>query len=49
LFDHAVQEGFLREENRRLVLDDEDPARLLEKMTTLKPVRVGKWIERDER
>ncbi len=34
-FDHAVREGFLREENRRLVLDDEDPAGLLEKMAEL--------------
>ena len=32
LFDQAVRERFLREENRRLVLDDIDPVRLLEKM-----------------
>ena len=49
MFDHAVREGFLREENRRLVLDDEDPGRLLEKMAVFKPTLVGKWIERDER
>jgi uncharacterized protein (TIGR00730 family) len=49
LFDHAVREGFLREENRRLVLDDEDPTRLLEKMATFRPEPVAKWIEREER
>jgi uncharacterized protein (TIGR00730 family) len=49
LFDHAVREGFLREENRRLVLDDENPARLLEKMAEFKAEPVEKWIGREER
>lgn len=49
LFDHAVRERFLREENRRLVLDDTDPTRLLEKMAAFKPAAVPKWIGRDER
>jgi uncharacterized protein (TIGR00730 family) len=49
LFDHAVREGFLREENRRLVLDDEDPARLIEKMAAFRPEPMAKWIEREER
>ena len=49
LFDHAVREGFLREENRRLVLDDEDPARLLEKMAAFRPEPVPKWIGLEER
>ncbi len=49
LFDHAVREKFLREENRRLVLDDTDPVRLLEKMAEFKPEPVPKWIGRDER
>jgi len=49
LFDQAVREGFLREENRRLVMDDEDPARLLEKMAEFKATPVGKWKGRDER
>jgi uncharacterized protein (TIGR00730 family) len=49
LFDHAVREGFLREENRRLVLDDENPARLLEKMSMFAAEPVEKWIGRDER
>ena len=49
LFDHAVSEGFLREETRRLVLDDEDPARLLEKMAAFRSEPVARWIEREER
>ncbi len=49
LFDHAVREGFLREVNRRLVLDDEDPGCLLEKMAAFRATPVAKWIEREER
>jgi uncharacterized protein (TIGR00730 family) len=49
LFEHAVREGFLRQETRGLVLDDGDPARLLEKMAAFRSVPVAKWIEREER
>jgi hypothetical protein len=49
LFDQAVRERFLREENRWLVLDDTDPVRLLEKMATFAPEPVPKWIGREER
>ena len=49
LFDHAVREGFLHEENRRLVLDDDDPSRLLEKMAEFRPQPVAKWIGREAR
>lgn len=49
LFDHAVREGFLKVPNRRLVLDDEDPERLLEKMAAFHPNPVEKWIGREER
>ena len=49
LFDHAVREKFVREENRRLVLDDVDPATLLEKMAAFEPRPVPTWIGRDER
>jgi len=49
LFDGAVREGFLREENRRLVLDEENPARLLGKMTEFEAEPVEKWVERDKR
>jgi len=32
-----------------LVLDDADPARLLEKMAAFRSEPVAKWIEREER
>lgn len=49
LFDHAVCEGFLREENRRLVLEDCDPAQLLEKFASFAPQPVDKWIDSAQR
>jgi uncharacterized protein (TIGR00730 family) len=49
LFDHAVRERFLSPENRRLVLDDEDPERLLEKMAAFRPEPMAKWIGREAR
>lgn len=49
LFDQAVRERFLPEENRRLVLDDQDAERLLEKMAAFQPEPVPKWIGREER
>ena len=49
LFDLAVREGFLPPDNRRLVKDDEDPERLLEKMTQFEPTHTAKWINREER
>ncbi len=49
LFDHAVREGFLREENRRLVLEDREPNRLLQKMAEFRAPAVTKWISGNER
>jgi uncharacterized protein (TIGR00730 family) len=49
LFDLAVEEGFLHRDNRRLVLDDDDPARPLQKMAQFRPSRIAKWIGIDER
>jgi len=49
LFDHAVRKGFLRDENRALVLDDADPQALLRKMSEFRPAHISKWIARDER
>ena len=36
--DHAVKEGFLTEEHRRMILVDSDPAKLLERMGEYAPV-----------
>ena len=49
LFDNAVREGFLHPDNRALVLDADDPERLLEKMSQFRPTGVAKWIGREER
>jgi uncharacterized protein (TIGR00730 family) len=49
LFDHAVAEGFLREESRRLVLEDRDPEVLLAKMAAFTPILADKWIWKVER
>ena len=49
LFDHAVDEQFLKPENRRLVLADSEPAQLLEKLASYEPQTVSKWIGRESR
>jgi uncharacterized protein (TIGR00730 family) len=49
LFDHAVSEGFLRKENRQLVVDDRDAESLLAKMAEFVPTAAEKWIWKVER
>ncbi len=49
LFDHAVEEQFLRPQHRALVLEDTDPTRLLDRLATFKAPPLHKWIDRDER
>jgi hypothetical protein len=44
LFDGAVSAGFLRPENRALVLTANDPEALLDRFVAYKPVNVPKWI-----
>lgn len=44
LFDGAVSAGFLRPENRALVLTANDPEALLDRFASYKPVNVPKWI-----
>jgi uncharacterized protein (TIGR00730 family) len=41
--DHMVSEGFLVEDFRDMVLMDENPANLLDKMTTFRPPQIDKW------
>ena len=48
LFDHAAAEGFLVPANRELVLVDDDPARLLDRMEHYRAPAVPKWIDRNE-
>jgi uncharacterized protein (TIGR00730 family) len=49
MFDHAVEERFLKPENRALVLARELPAELLRALEEWRPVRVEKWISRETR
>jgi uncharacterized protein (TIGR00730 family) len=49
LFDHATAEGFVRSGHRELVLEDADPARLLERMVAFRPPPTEKWIAPGER
>ncbi|MCL4800542.1 MAG: TIGR00730 family Rossman fold protein [Burkholderiales bacterium] len=44
LFDHAVAEGFVRPAHRGLVLADDDPGRLLDRLARYRPPAVEKWI-----
>jgi uncharacterized protein (TIGR00730 family) len=43
-FDLAVAEGFLKPENRRLVIDSSNPATLLDRLDDWRPVVGDKWI-----
>lgn len=44
--DHQVSEGFLRQENRDMVLVDTDPDGLIDRMLAYQPLHVQKWIEK---
>ena len=47
--DHQVQEGFVRAPHREMLLIDDDPARLLDRMEAYVPPVVTKWIKAGER
>lgn len=49
MFDHAVQERFLKIENRGLVLARDSVAGLLRALEEWRPVRVEKWLDRETR
>ena len=49
MFDHAKDERFLNAENRALVLSGESPSQLLDALSNWQPVRVEKWLDRDQR
>lgn len=48
-FDHATREGFVRPENREMVLVAESPAALLDQLETYQMPVVEKWITRQDR
>ena len=47
-FDRAVSEGFTHPDNRRLVVHETDPVRLLDLMGSYQPPPVEQWIDLDE-
>jgi len=46
---HAVQERFLKPENRALVLARNSVSGLLRALEDWRPVRVEKWLDRETR
>jgi uncharacterized protein (TIGR00730 family) len=47
--EHAVREGFVREEHRAMLMVDRDPRALIERLREFAPETVQpKWIDRDE-
>lgn len=44
MFGHAVQEGFLRSQNRAMVISDTDIGTLVDSMTNYHPEPVSKWL-----
>ncbi len=49
LLDRATEERFVRPEHRALVIDDADPARVLDRMAAFRPAAAPtKWIGKDE-
>lgn len=48
LFDHAVEEGFVRPDHRSLALLEEDPQRLLDLLESHVPPATEKWVSPEE-
>jgi uncharacterized protein (TIGR00730 family) len=49
MLDHAVQERFLKPQNRALVLARDTPLELLKAFEDWRPVHVKKWLDQDTR
>jgi hypothetical protein len=48
LFDHAVAEQFVRPQHRSLVLEEQEPLRLLDLLARYQPLLIDKWIDRNQ-
>ena len=48
MFDHAVDQGFLRSENRSMALAETDIERLLDAMAAYHPEPVSKWLKESQ-
>ena len=49
MFDRAVEEGFLKTENRGIVLASSQIGEMLEAMRLWRPIQVEKWLDRNTR
>jgi uncharacterized protein (TIGR00730 family) len=49
MLDHAVEERFLKAQNRALVLARKTPTELLQALEEWRPAHVEKWLDRDAR
>jgi predicted Rossmann-fold nucleotide-binding protein len=49
MLDHAVEEMFLKPENRGLVLARDSVVELLQALEQWRPVQVEKWLDRETR
>ena len=49
MLDHAVQERFLKTENRALILARDEPAELMQALEEWRPVQDEKWLSRETR
>jgi uncharacterized protein (TIGR00730 family) len=45
--DHAVEERFVSQEHRRMVIAEHDPRALLDRMAAYRPHVVEKWLDRE--
>ena len=45
---HATKEKFIRPEHRSIILAEEDPVKLIEKLSEFEAPTVHKWIDRDQ-
>lgn len=48
VLDHMVEQGFLEEQHRKMLLVEREPAALLERFARYEPPRVAKWIDSPE-
>lgn len=48
LLDHAVREGFLQRSHRAMVLVEDEPEALLDRLSTYDPPRVPRWIRAED-
>ena len=49
MVDHAVEQRFVREEHRSLLIAEESPGELLDRCEAYEPVLIGKWLDREQR